>query len=43
MKRKDYEKPTMKVVELQHRTMMLLTSGTRQSYGTAIEEDWSDE
>ena len=26
MKRKDYRKPTMKVVELQHRTMLLAGS-----------------
>ena len=43
MKRKDYEKPAMRVYELKQRSMMLLTSGTRQSYGTAIEEEWSDE
>ena len=27
MKRKDYRRPTMKVVELQHRTMILTGSG----------------
>jgi len=27
MKRKEYRKPTMKVVELQHRTMILAGSG----------------
>ena len=27
MKRKDYEKPTMQVVELPHRTMILAGSG----------------
>ena len=32
MKRKDYEKPAMKVVELQHRTMILTTSSERQDY-----------
>ena len=34
------ERPAMRVVELQHRTMLLQTSGTRQSYGTAVEEEW---
>jgi len=27
MKKRDYEKPSMKVVELQHRTMLLAGSG----------------
>ena len=38
MKRKDYEKPTMRVVELQQRTMLLAGSvvdATRDSYGEA--------
>ena len=42
MKRKDYEKPTMKVVKLQH-TGMLMTSGveaSRSGYGQAVEDDW---
>ena len=43
MKRKDYLKPTMKVVKLQH-TGMLMVSGevqaTRDSYGTATVEEW---
>jgi len=39
MKRKDYEKPAMRVVKIQH-TGMLMTSGDgvtskRSSYGTA--------
>ena len=37
MKRKDYEKPAMRVVKIQH-TGMLMTSGFgagRRSYGTA--------
>ena len=36
--RKTYEKPTMTVVELRHRTHLLQASGvqsTRNSYGTA--------
>lgn len=45
MKRKDYMKPTMAIVEVQH-TQMLLTSdpqgvtSERRSYGTATEENW---
>ena len=39
MKRKDYEKPTMTVVELQQTTQLLQTSGqveaTRSGYGAA--------
>ena len=43
MKRKDYQRPTMKVVELQQRTMLLAGSGVqsmRSGYGEAQEEDW---
>ena len=39
MKRKDYQKPTMKVVELQH-TGMLMTSGNATLGVTYTEEDW---
>ena len=44
MKRKNYERPTMKVVKLQHHGM-LMTSGEgmqaqRSSYGQAVEDDW---
>lgn len=43
MKRKDYRKPTMQVVKIQH-TGMLMASGEtqamRNSYGTAETEDW---
>ena len=45
MKTKVYQKPTMKVVKLQH-TQMLMTSGTkamRSDYGTAVEDTWSDD
>ena len=38
MKRKDYQKPTMRVVELQQRTMLLAGSvvdATRGDYGIA--------
>lgn len=44
MNKKDYQKPTMKVVKLQH-TGMLMASGEgmqaqRNSYGQAVEADW---
>ena len=39
MKLKDYQKPTMKVVELQH-TGMLMTSGNATLGVTYTEEDW---
>lgn len=42
MKKKLYEKPTMKVVKLQH-TQMLMTSGVqsmRSGYGEAQEDEW---
>ena len=44
MNKKDYLKPTMKVVKLQH-TGMLMASGEgmqaqRNSYGLAVEDDW---
>ena len=42
MKRKDYRKPTMQVVQLQQ-TGMLMTSGLeagRRSYGEANVQDW---
>ena len=38
MKRKDYQKPTMRVVELQQRTMLLagsVVNATRYDYGDA--------
>jgi len=37
MKRKDYQKPTMKVVQLQHQTHLLAGSveATRNGYGVA--------
>jgi len=45
MKRKNYEKPTMKVVELQHRTMLLAGSleATRNGYGTASNDDGTEQ
>ena len=45
MNKKDYMKPAMRVVKIQH-TGMLMTSGTsvlgagRNDYGEAIEEEW---
>lgn len=44
MKRKDYQKPTMRVVELQQRTMLLAGSveAQRSSYGIAQEETWDE-
>lgn len=44
--RKTYEKPTMTVVELRHRTQLLMVSGpeaNRSSYGTANEGVGSNE
>ena len=43
MKRKDYRKPTMKVVKLQH-TQMLMTSGESSPSGKAGMQDygWND-
>ena len=44
MKRKDYLKPTMKVVKLQQQAHLLAGSvqvqATRDSYGTATVEEW---
>ena len=44
MKRKDYLKPTMQVVELQQQAHLLAGSGnvqaTRDSYGTATTDEW---
>ena len=45
MKKKDYQKPTMKVVKLHHRTLLLQTSRQASGqvnatmYGTFEEED----
>ena len=46
MKRKDYTAPTTTVVVMQHRTQLLMVSGTeanRSSYGTANDGVDSDE
>ena len=44
MKRKDYEKPTMKVVLLQQRTHLLAQSieATRNGYGEAQTDTWDE-
>ena len=52
MKKKAYEKPSMRVVELQHRTCLLQASGTPPNevpdddgwFGARkFEDDWDDE
>lgn len=46
MKRKDYMKPTFTIVELQHKMMLLQTSGTkgmRTTYGSANSDVDSNE
>ena len=43
MKRKEYRKPTMKVVQLQHQCHILAGSGVeanRSGYGAATEDEW---
>ena len=42
MKKKNYEKPTVKVVVLSHRPQLLAGSvtATRTSYGSPTEETW---
>lgn len=47
MIKKDYQKPTMKVVELQHRTQILAgsvqtLSGPNSSGSGSQDEDWYD-
>ena len=44
MKRKDYEKPTMQVVQLLHTAILMAGSGVdsdREDYGDANEQTWS--
>lgn len=43
MKRKNYQKPTMKVVELQQRATLLTTSTETQLNVTYTEENWDEE
>ena len=40
-KRRHYERPRTRVVELQQAAHMMQTSGRRQGYGTAVEEEWT--
>ena len=40
MKKKTYEKPTMTVVELQHRTCLLQASGEQQPENVPDYGDW---
>ena len=42
MKKKLYEKPTMTVVELQHRACLLQTSGEQQPEDVPNYDDWLD-
>ena len=41
MKRKDYQKPTMKIVEIQMQTL-LTVSGNATMNVTYTEEDWDE-
>ena len=41
MKRKDYQKPTTKVVEMQMQTQTMLTTSTQLNV-TYTEEDWQE-
>ena len=47
MNRKDYQKPTMKVVQLQHQCHILAQSdgvqAQRSGYGAANTDTWGDE
>ena len=39
--RRRYERPLTRVVELQQTACLMQTSGRRQGYGTAVEEEWT--
>lgn len=44
--KKDYQKPTMRVIKMQHRTHLLDASGvkaSRSSYGVATTDTWGEE
>ena len=48
MKRTDYQRPTMKVVKLQHKFQMMTgsnygVSANRSGYGAAETDTWGDE
>lgn len=40
MKRKDYQKPEMRIVLLPHRSCLLLASGELENYKKNEEQDW---
>ena len=44
MNKEDYEKPTMRVVELKQQSQLLAGSveASRGDYGVAIEDTWGD-
>ena len=42
MKRKDYSKPTMRVVELRHRTMLLAGSNPDVHGGASLGSSWNN-
>ena len=44
MNKKDYEKPTMRVVQLKQQSQLLAGSveASRGDYGVAIEDTWGD-
>ena len=46
MRKREYQEPTMKAVQLQHWTDLLQSSGLKanrdEDYGDAIEETWQD-
>ena len=39
MKRKDYERPTMKVVKLQHHGMLMTSGGVQATMNGTFEEE----
>jgi len=44
MKKKEYERPTMQVVQLKQQSQLLAGSvgASRGDYGVAVEETWGD-
>ena len=42
MKRKDYQEPTMKVVQLRHRTKLMSGSPNDTVSPTSVIDDWQD-
>ena len=45
MKKKEYERPTMQVVQLKQQPQLLAGSvgASRDGYGVAVEETWGDD